>query len=132
MFSGGFTLDAAEAVCMGGIVDSYSVLNLLSDLVDKSLVQTDDLSLETRYRLLETIRHYARNRLLEAGETDDVRSRHLAWFFSSRNERNPNWARRTGRHGWTDSTSSMKTFNPRSNGPRSPVTTKRFFAWSRL
>ena len=67
---------------MGGIVDSYSVLNLLSDLVDKSLVQTDDLSLETRYRLLETIRHYARNRLLEAGETDDVRSRHLAWFFS--------------------------------------------------
>jgi predicted ATPase/class 3 adenylate cyclase/DNA-binding CsgD family transcriptional regulator len=82
VFNGGFTLDTAEAVCADGVVDTYSVLDLLSHLVDKSLVQGDDLARETRYRLLETIRHYARDRLLESGETDTVRDRHLGYFLA--------------------------------------------------
>ena len=82
VFNGGFTLNAAEAVCHDEIIDSYSILELLSGLVDKSLVQADDLAAETRYRLLETIRHYARDRLLDSAETDAVRQNHLDWFLA--------------------------------------------------
>jgi predicted ATPase/class 3 adenylate cyclase/DNA-binding CsgD family transcriptional regulator len=82
VFNGGFTLDAAEQVCGDGIIDSYSVLDLLGRLVDKSLVQTADMAAETRYLLLETIRHFARDRLLESGETDAARNHHLRWFLA--------------------------------------------------
>jgi predicted ATPase/class 3 adenylate cyclase/DNA-binding CsgD family transcriptional regulator len=82
VFNGGFTLEAAETVCSGEPVDSYSILDLLGRLIDKSLVQADDLGLESRYRLLETIRHFARERLLESAETDDVRNRHLECFLN--------------------------------------------------
>ena len=65
------------------LIDRYEVLDLLSRLVDKSLVQLDeDEHTDTRFRLLETIRQYARDRLLEFGETDDVRDRHLAHFLA--------------------------------------------------
>ena len=82
VFNAGFTLEAAEVVCADGIVDSYSVLDLLGRLVDKSLVQADDPASESRYRLLETIRHYARDRLFESAESDQVRTRHLGWFLA--------------------------------------------------
>ena len=82
VFNGGFTLKAAESVCADGTIDSYSVLDLLGRLVDKSLVQADDLAVEVRYRLLETIRHFARDRLLESGEADQARDRHLEWFLA--------------------------------------------------
>ena len=82
VFNGGFTLEAAEAVCADDVIDGYAVLDLLSRLVDKSLTQVDDLGPEPRYRLLETIRHYARSRLLESGEADRVRHRHLEWFLA--------------------------------------------------
>ena len=60
VFSGGFTLDAAEAVAADELIDRYEVLDLLSRLVDKSLVQLDeDEHRDTRFRLLETIRQYA-------------------------------------------------------------------------
>jgi predicted ATPase/DNA-binding CsgD family transcriptional regulator len=71
VFSGGFTLDAATAVCGG-------VLDLLARLVDKSLVVAED----GRYRLLETIREYAAARLAEAGETEETRSRHLEHYLT--------------------------------------------------
>ena len=80
VFSGGFTIEAAETVCADGLVDAYAVLELITRLVDKSLVQVDEEC--SRYRLLETIRQYARERLLESGESDDVRGRHLAFFFA--------------------------------------------------
>ncbi len=82
VFNAGFTLEAAEVVCAYDIVDRYSVLDLLGRLVDKSLVQADDPASKSRYRLLETIRHYARDRLVESGETDQARTRHLAWFLA--------------------------------------------------
>ncbi|MGH4006590.1 MAG: LuxR C-terminal-related transcriptional regulator [Pseudonocardiaceae bacterium] len=79
VFAGGWTLDAAEQVCPGEGIDRYDVLDLLTGLVDKSLVTTDEQGSETRYRLLETVRQYATARLAEAGELDAVRDRHLAY-----------------------------------------------------
>jgi DNA-binding CsgD family transcriptional regulator len=76
VFLGGFGLDAAQAVAGGGDVQPYQVLDQLTLLVDKSLVVTDDRRGRTRYRLLETVRQYALEKLGESGEADDVRSRH--------------------------------------------------------
>ncbi|MGH3169302.1 MAG: hypothetical protein ACRDN0_25905 [Trebonia sp.] len=68
VFAGGWTLDAAEAVASGGDVPEWQVLDLLAALVSKSLVQADVIHGSTRYRLLETVRHYAAEHLaLRAG-----------------------------------------------------------------
>ena len=76
VFMGGFDLDAAQAVAGGGDVESYHVLDLLTLLVDKSLVVAENASGRTRYRLLETVRQYALEKLGESGEADRVRVRH--------------------------------------------------------
>src|SRR4030095_16160100 len=82
VFAGGWTLEAAEAICAGGNLERYDVLDLLTQLVNKSLVVPDSESdSEVRYRLLETIRQYARERLLEAGGSDKVRERHLDYYL---------------------------------------------------
>ena len=75
-FRGGFDLDAAQAVAGGGDVERYQVLDQLTLLVDKSLVVADDSGRRTRYRLLETVRQYALEKLAESGEGDAVWSRH--------------------------------------------------------
>jgi predicted ATPase/class 3 adenylate cyclase/DNA-binding CsgD family transcriptional regulator len=75
-FFGGFDLDAAQAVAGGGEVQRFQVLDLLTLLVDKSLVVADDSVGRTRYRLLETVRQYALEKLGESGEADAVRARH--------------------------------------------------------
>jgi len=80
VFSGGFTLDATEAVCSGDGIDALAALDLLTRLVDKSLVVVDDHGTDVRYRLLETIRQYGHERLLEAREVGAVRARHVAFF----------------------------------------------------
>jgi predicted ATPase/class 3 adenylate cyclase/DNA-binding CsgD family transcriptional regulator len=80
VFMGGFGLDAAQPVAGGGDVESYQVLDLLTLLVDKSLVVAETRGGRTRYRLLETVRQYAQERLGESGEGDDVRSRHRDYF----------------------------------------------------
>lgn len=82
VFSGGFTLEAAQAVCgMDG--DRFiSVLENLSRLIDKSLVDTDETTAETmRYRLLETIRQYALEKLKQAGESQFAQERHFQFFL---------------------------------------------------
>ena len=76
VFMGGFDLDAALAVAGGGDVERYQVLDLLTLLVDKSLVVAESTSGRTRYRLLETVRQYALEKLDESGEADAVRSCH--------------------------------------------------------
>jgi predicted ATPase/class 3 adenylate cyclase/DNA-binding CsgD family transcriptional regulator len=76
VFLGGFDFDAAQAVAAGGDMARYQVLDQLSLLVDKSLVVADDSGGRTRYRLLETVRQYALEKLGESGEADAVRTRH--------------------------------------------------------
>jgi predicted ATPase len=68
VFAEGFDLDAVEAVCGGGDIDVFDVAGLLGSLVDKSLVVADPAGPALRYRLLETIRQFAAERLAEAGD----------------------------------------------------------------
>src|SRR4029079_1161926 len=75
VFLGGFDLDAAQAVAAGDDVERYQVLDMLTLLVDKSLVVAEESSGRTRYRLLETMRQYALEKLGESGEADDTRDR---------------------------------------------------------
>jgi predicted ATPase/DNA-binding CsgD family transcriptional regulator len=82
VFAGGWTLEAAEAICAGGGIDSPDVLDLLTRLVDKSLVVVEPPREEARYRLLETVRQFARDRLVESGEAGEVRGRHRDWFLA--------------------------------------------------
>jgi predicted ATPase/class 3 adenylate cyclase/DNA-binding CsgD family transcriptional regulator len=77
VFSGGFTLDAAEAVAAGSDVEPVEILDLLLALVDKSMVEYDEV--RSRYRVLESLRQYAAARLVDAGETSATRDAHLAW-----------------------------------------------------
>ncbi len=76
VFLGGFDLDAVRAIAGGGEVERYQVLDQLTLLVDKSLVVAENASGRTRYRLLETVRQYALEKLGESGEADAVRTRH--------------------------------------------------------
>ncbi len=80
VFLGGFDLDAAQAVCGGHDVERYQVLDQLTLLVDKSLVVAEHIKDRTRYRLLETVRQYALEKLGESGEADAVRTRHRDYY----------------------------------------------------
>lgn len=82
VFPGGWSLEAAEDVCSGDGIEKDDMLDLLSHLVDKSLVVVEDEGVGARrYRYLETVRQYGRDRLLRSGETERVRNRHLTFFF---------------------------------------------------
>ncbi|MDT5221553.1 MAG: hypothetical protein QOF15_3658 [Mycobacterium sp.] len=80
VFAGGFDLDAAQAVGASSNVETYQLLDQLSLLVDKSLVVADDAGDGMRYRLLETVRQYAQEKLGESGEADEVRTRHRDYY----------------------------------------------------
>ena len=82
VFAGGWTLEAAEAVCSGRDVERSRILALLTHLVDKSLAVADTGGGEGRYRLLETVRQYGRDRLLESGEAAELQERHRDWYMS--------------------------------------------------
>src|SRR3954469_13658000 len=77
----GFTLDAAEAVGCDVEADQFGVLDLLTRLVDKSVVQVDHDHADARYRMLESVRQFLQARLVESGETDAVRERHFTFFL---------------------------------------------------
>lgn len=81
VFAGGWTLQAAEIVCAGDGIEVHEVFGLLQRLVDKSLVITEPRADETRYAMLETIRQYAIELRLAAGENEMARVRHLAYFL---------------------------------------------------
>src|ERR1700688_3111511 len=80
VFAGGWTLASAEQVCAGDGIDASDVIEQLTSLVDKNLVVTDEQAGATRYRMLETVRQYAQDRLRESGEEAQWRSSHLACF----------------------------------------------------
>jgi predicted ATPase/class 3 adenylate cyclase/DNA-binding CsgD family transcriptional regulator len=82
VFVGGWRLEAAESVCEGGSVRSEEVLDLLEQLIHKSLVNKEEEQGESRYQMLETIRQYANEKLIQAGEEHDIRDRHLHYFLN--------------------------------------------------
>jgi predicted ATPase/DNA-binding CsgD family transcriptional regulator len=84
VFAGGWTLEAAEAVVSGEGVGEGDVLDLLSNLVDKSLVVAAQTTGDggVRYRMLESVRHYAQELLEESGEAEEALRRHAAFFVA--------------------------------------------------
>src|SRR6202022_700118 len=91
IFVRGWTLEEAEAVCSGDGIERESILELLAHLVDKSLVVMQDRGGTARYTMLETIREYAREKLVDSGEVPAVRRRHFEHFFHSAVDK-PLWA----------------------------------------
>jgi non-specific serine/threonine protein kinase len=89
VFAGGWTLEAAEAVCAGDGIEAVDVLDLLTRLVDKSLVVVEERRGEARYRFLETTRQYACGKMFAAGETERVRERHLSFFLGLAEQAEP-------------------------------------------
>ena len=89
VFAGGFSLEAAESVCVGVDLERDGVLDLLSHLVDKSLVTAQEESGEARYRLLETVRQYGSEKLWESGEAEQVRERHAGYYLALAEEAEP-------------------------------------------
>ena len=83
VFLGGFTLEAAEEVCSGEGIEEYEVLDLLSQLVDKSLVMSEAQAAGVlRYGMLEPVRQFAREMLHESGEEPEVRRRHAEHYLA--------------------------------------------------
>ena len=83
VFAGGFTLEAAETVCAGEQITPDAVLALLLRLVDRSLVLAEERDDgDTRYRLLETLRQYGQERLLETGEAPVMQAQHAAYYLT--------------------------------------------------
>jgi non-specific serine/threonine protein kinase len=87
VFIGGWRLEAAEAVCAGDGVESSEVLDLLLRLVDRSLVQMDPVGADAHYRMLETIRQYARDRLAESDDDSEAAHRQHAAYYLDLAER---------------------------------------------
>ncbi len=82
VFAGGWTLEAAEAVCADDRLPSAHVLDLLASLVNRSLVLAEGQETTARYRLLETLREFGAERLQAAEETKLVRDRHADWYLT--------------------------------------------------
>lgn len=90
VFAGGWTFDAAEQVCTDDgeaipespSLKAFDILELLSHLVDKSLVVTEAQEQETRYRMLETIRKFSQEKLLQSGERENLQERHLQFYVN--------------------------------------------------
>jgi predicted ATPase/class 3 adenylate cyclase len=80
IFAGSFSLDAAMAVCVGEGIDKTDILDLLSSLTDKSLVIADTTGDQERYRLLESTRAYALEKLTAAGARDRLARHHSKYF----------------------------------------------------
>jgi len=89
VFAGGWTLAAADEVCAGERIEHRDVLDLLTSLADKSLVVPEQEDAQTRYRLLETVRQYARDRLEDSGRSAATRARHRDYYLALAEEADP-------------------------------------------
>lgn len=103
VFSGGWTLEEVEGVCSWGDLAVSDLLDLLDRLVNKSLVNADGGEAVVRYRMQETIRQYAQDKLLAAGEATEARTKHLAYFAAEAAQAAPQWRtpERARRLRWT-------------------------------
>ena len=120
VFRGGWTVEAAEAVCACELLPRAGILDLLRRLVDKSLLITREAKGEMRYSRLETIREYAEEKLRESGELEQVRANTWPTSWNS-----PRWptATSTGRRRWNgpiDWKPTMPTCAPRWSSPSVP------------
>ena len=86
VFINGWTLDAAEFVAGFEPLETYQVLDLLEQLINKSLVAVEETELGMRYSMLESIRQYAQEKLADSGESDKLRDRHLAYYLQESHE----------------------------------------------
>lgn len=82
VFAGTFSLAAVEAVCGGDGIESHDLLDVLSALVDRSLVLLEPEADEARYRILETVRQYGLERLRESEGEGELRRRHAAYYLA--------------------------------------------------
>ncbi len=92
VFSGDFTLEAAEAVVADDAIDALDVVDVLTGLVAKSMVTLDDTSGADRYRLYETMRDYGEQRLAEAGDLTRLQERHAGYYLDLAEEAAPHLA----------------------------------------
>jgi predicted ATPase/class 3 adenylate cyclase len=90
VFAGGWTIEAAEAVAAGDGLDQADVLDALAQLVEKSLAVLEPDS--GRYRMLDTVRHYARDRMTEIGDASPVQERHLRYYLGLAERAHPHLA----------------------------------------
>ncbi|HEX6709882.1 MAG TPA: BTAD domain-containing putative transcriptional regulator [Rubrobacter sp.] len=102
VFAGGWTLDAAEVVGAGGGIEEGDVLDLVSGLVNKSMVVVDPaVGGGLRYGMLEPVRRYGQERFGESAEADAVRRRHAYWYFELCKEVEP-WLRGARHEVWLE------------------------------
>jgi predicted ATPase/class 3 adenylate cyclase len=94
VFAGGFDVAAVEAICGRSPLDTSDVFDLVASLVDKSMVIADRGDDGTRYRVLETLRQFAAERLDEGGEVGALRDRHLSHYVAVAQQANRLWASR--------------------------------------
>ncbi|MET0918407.1 MAG: winged helix-turn-helix domain-containing protein [Burkholderiales bacterium] len=98
IFVGGFTLEAAAAVVTDESIDEFTVTDLLEQLVSRSLVIADTNDAGARYRMLETTRFYALEKLAEAGEADAIKRRHATCFRDRFERAYHDWLRMSDAH----------------------------------
>jgi non-specific serine/threonine protein kinase len=97
VFAGGWSLEAAEAVCSGGSIEKLEVLDLLAQLIDKSLVVTEVQKGVIRYQFLETIRQYAADRLKKTDEGCEYKAKHSQYYLKLSTESYPKlWGKEQG------------------------------------
>ena len=123
VFSGGFDLEAAEAICgpSPGAGPTIDVLGGLGELVDQSLVRQVEEHDHVRFRMLETIREFAAERLVERGEADEIRRRHAAWFTELVERAAPHLTGTDRAPGSTSSSTITTTCGRRWPGPSRPA-----------
>ena len=110
IFAGGFTLEVAATVCSASEIDEIAMLDLLSSLVDKSLVQAEQGERGTRYRFLESTRQYARERLAEHEEYEAVAQAHAAAFLSFAEKLSGSWETTTDSEWFADVEPELENF----------------------
>jgi non-specific serine/threonine protein kinase len=80
VFAGGWTLEAAEAICEGGEINHGDILDLLTRLMDKSLILAEPCGEGMRHRMLETIREYAQGQVQASGELEELQRHHMGFY----------------------------------------------------
>src|SRR5439155_15022712 len=106
LFPGSFSLEVAESICQGPDLDSMDIMDSVSRLVDKSLLILEPSEGSARYRMLETIREYAFDRLRESGETAQLQSQFLE-FFVDFGQRGPQELSGPALGGWVEGLESV-------------------------